>query len=179
MLNSLAKRDVVIGKSIGIGATRNLKHPGRARALALALLTGAVLIGAAESSAAWAQAAANAARTLNGTATANLQLAKAEGSQLIEHGPVSGALAGWASARFHTGAVFTGSFTIHTHGGSITGEGQATPHGSGRYQSFSGSFVVIGGTGRYAHIHGRAALYGVLDRRSESVVIQTTGRFAY
>jgi hypothetical protein len=82
-------------------------------------------------------------------------------------------------AELNTGAVFTGSFTTHTHGGSIKGHGSATPHGSGRYQSFSGWFVVTGGSGRYAHVHGRAGLYGVFDRRSDSVVVQTTGKLSF
>lgn len=122
---------------------------------------------------------AHMARTLNGSVTAHLHLIRPNGSELIEEGPVSGALAGSASAEVHTGAVFRGIFTIHTGRGSIAGKGTATPHGAGRYQSFSGSFLVTGGSGRYAHISGRAGLYGVFDRRTDSVVIQTTGRFTY
>ncbi len=133
----------------------------------------------AASVAARRHATAHVARTLNGTATAHLHLVKAEGSQLIEEGPVSGALAGFARAELNASAVFTASFTIHTHGGSITGHGRATPHGSGRYQSFSGSFLATSGSGRYAHISGRAGLYGVFDRRTDSVLIQTTGTLTY
>jgi hypothetical protein len=115
------------------------------------------------------------ARVLEGTATAHMHLIRAEGSELVEEGPVSGALVGSAKAELHTGAVFTASFTIRTSAGSISGHGQANPHGSGRYQSFSGSFVATGGSGRYAHISGHAGLYGVFDRRTDSVVIQATG----
>ncbi len=78
-----------------------------------------------------------------------------------------------------TGNVFTGSFTIRTHGGSIEGNGRATPNGLGRYQSFSGTITLTGGTGRYSHAHGRAGLYGTFDRRTYALVIQTTGRFSY
>jgi hypothetical protein len=125
------------------------------------------------------QAVAHVARSLDATTTAHLHLVKAEGSQLFEAGPVSGALAGSMQAELDTGAVFTGSFTTHTRGGSIKGHGTATPHGSGRYQSFSGTFVVTGGSGRYAHVSGRAGLYGVFDRRSDSAVVQTTGKLSY
>jgi hypothetical protein len=142
----------------------------------LAILT--ATMSAAVSSAAGREAA-RAARLLNGAATARLHLVQAEGSELIEEGPVSGALAGSAHAELRTGAVFTASFTINTHGGSITGRGRATPHGSGRYQSFSGSFQATHGSGRYAHISGHAGLYGVFDRRTDSVVIQTTGTLTY
>jgi hypothetical protein len=122
---------------------------------------------------------AHASKILDGKATAHLHLVRPEGSQLIEEGPVTGALSGSARADFHTGSEFTGTVTILTHAGGITGRGRAAPHGEGRYQSFSGSFTVTSGTGRYIHIHGRAGLYGVFDRRKESVEIQTTGTFTY
>jgi hypothetical protein len=127
------------------------------------------------SSAAGHGRSARIAAVLQGTATAHLHLIKAEGSELIEEGSVSGALTGSAHAELHTGAVFTASFTMHTSTGSITGHGQANPHGSGRYQSFSGYFVATSGSGRYAHISGRSGLYGVFDRRTDSVLIQAAG----
>jgi hypothetical protein len=122
---------------------------------------------------------ARVASTLDGTATAHLHLVKPEGSQLIEEGPVSGALSGSARGDFYTGAQFTGTVTIRTHAGSISGRGRATPHGSGRYQSFTGTFTLTGGTGRYTRAQGHVALYGVFDRRSDSVTIQTVGSFSY
>jgi hypothetical protein len=126
-----------------------------------------------------AEARAHTAGVLDGEATAHLHLVQVEGSELSEEGPVAGVLTGTARGVLRLGAVFMASFTIHTRNGSITGRGTATPHGTGRYQSFAGSFTAIGGSGRYAHIHGRAGLYGVLDRRTDSVVIQTTGRLSY
>jgi hypothetical protein len=150
-----------------------------ASALAILIITSAPLLSATGSSAAIPSAVAYAARTLNGTATAHLHLVRAEGSELVEEGPVSGVLTGTARAQLSTGAIFTASFTIHAHEGSITGHGHATPHGSGRYQSFSGSFNATNGTGRYAHVSGHAGLYGVFDRRTDSVVIQTTGTLTY
>jgi hypothetical protein len=164
-------------RPLQIGA-RHHRLPRAIATLAILLTTSAVLM-STESFAAEPDVTARAAHTLNGTATANLHLVKAEGSQLFEEGPVSGTLAGSASAALTTGAVFTASFTIHTHSGSITGHGRATPHGSGRYQSFSGSFLATSGSGRYAHVSGRAGLYGVFDRRTDSVVIQTTGTLTY
>jgi hypothetical protein len=144
-----------------------------------ALAIAAAALAGTSSSRAERRDTGHAARILNGSATAHLHLIKPEGSRLIEEGPVSGALAGSALAELHTGAVFTANFTIRTHGGSIRGRGQAVPHGSGRYQSFHGSFVTTGGSGLYVHVNGRAGLYGVFDRRSDSVVIQTVGRFTY
>jgi hypothetical protein len=124
-------------------------------------------------------AAARAARSLNATTTAHLHLVKAEGSELFEEGVVSGTLPGSMQAKLKTGAVYTGSFTTHTHDGSIKGHGTATPHGAGRYQSFSGTFIVTSGTGRYARVTGHAGLYGVFDRRTDAVIVQTTGKLSY
>ncbi len=147
----------------------------RLATLATLLAAGALLASGAGSYAAAEVHGAHAARVLEGTATAHLHLVRVEGSELMEEGPVTGALVGSARAELHTGAVFTASFTIHTSAGSISGHGQAKPSGSGRYQSFSGWFVASGGSGRYAHISGRSGLYGVFDRRTDSVEIQATG----
>jgi hypothetical protein len=151
----------------GISGLPRIARAARAVALAL-LLAGCVVLP-------WSSASAAGRNALTGTATAHLHLTKAEGSQLQEEGTVSGILTGSARASLRVGTTFTASFTIRTRAGTITGHGQARPHGYGRYQSFSGSFLATHGTGRYAHISGHAGLYGVFDRRTESVVIQTSG----
>jgi len=146
-------------------------------ALATLLIAGAVAVSTAGSSAAERDSAARAARALEGTATAHLSLLEANGSELIESGKVSGALSGRMRADLHTGAVFAGSFTISTHAGSIRGRGTARPSEESRgtrYESFRGTLVVKGGTGRYAHAHGTAGLYGVFDSRKETLIVQTT-----
>jgi len=123
---------------------------------------------------------ANAAREIHGLATAHLSLQKAEGSTLIETGAVSGAIDGSVRARLQTRSRrFWAEYTISTRAGSITGTGTATPSGSGRYQSFHGSFRVTSGTRLYAHVRGEARLYGVFDRQRDSVVVQTVGSLAY
>jgi hypothetical protein len=157
---------------------RRDRKSGAAAALVLFAACVIALVSAAASSAA-RRPKAHAARSLNGMATAHLHLVRANGSQLDEEGPVTGALPGSMRAVLNTGSVFVGHFTIHTHGGSIEGRGEATRHGSGRYQSFSGSITLTGGSGRYSHAHGRAGLYGTFDRRTYAMVIQTTGRLSY
>jgi hypothetical protein len=122
---------------------------------------------------------AQAAGTLNGTDTAHLRLVHQNETLLYEEGAATGAIPGLMRATLTVGPVFKGSCTIDTRGGSITGRGTATPHGSGRYQSFSGSLLITGGTGRYAHAHGRTGLSGTFDRRTFSLVIQTTGDISY
>jgi hypothetical protein len=133
---------------------------------------------ALSSSSATGHATAHAVRVLEGTDTAHLQLVHA-GETLLEEGPASGALAGRMRAELHIGPIYTGTFTIYTHNGRITGSGRATPHGSGRYQSFGGTLTITSGSGLYAHVHGRDGLYGVFDRRSYAVVVTTTGRLSY
>jgi hypothetical protein len=154
-----------------------IKH---AATTGFAILTAALaLIGSASSRAARLRPPAHTARSLNGTATAHLHLARADGEQLYEEGPVAGALPGWMRAVVSTGSAVAGSFDISTRGGRIYGRGTATPHGSGRYRSFSGTLTITGGSGRYVHANGHAGLYGVFDRRTYALEIQTTGRFSY
>ncbi len=124
-------------------------------------------------------APANAARTLRGTETGHLHLVRASGSLLYEEGPAKGPLLGHMVAHLEVGATFSGSFSVHTREGSITGRGTASPRGSGRYKSFAGTLTLTGGTGRYAHVRGRAGLYGTFDQRTANLVIQTTGSLTY
>lgn len=161
--------------------SRNPSHQRRTAAITVlaTLAASAISMSAAESSAARHQPAAHTAGSINGTATAHLHLVKPNGSQLKEEGPVTGALPGSMSAVITTGKALTGNFTIHTHGGSIYGTGRAAPHGTGRYQSFSGTLTITGGNGRYSHAHGHAGLSGTFDRRTYALLIQTTGRFSY
>jgi hypothetical protein len=161
-----------------------MKHNPKQRckvglAAGLAVLLGCIASAGPGASAATRRHPARAARSINGTVTAHLHLVKPNGTELYEKGRVTGSLPGSMQAVLDTGKVLKGSFTIHTHGGSIRGRGTGTPRGLGRYQSFSGTITITGGSGRYRHARGRAHLYGTFDRRTYAVVIQTTGRFNY
>lgn len=120
-------------------------------------------------------------RTLSVTDTAHLRYipAGSEGATLLEEGNAAGALPGRMRAHLTIEATFSGSFVFYTRGGSIKGHGAAKPSGSGRYESFRGALVVTGGTGRYSHAHGQAGLYGVFDRSTDALTVQTTGRLSY
>jgi hypothetical protein len=168
-------------KPFRINVSHNRSHQvsGGLSATLILVIVGTVTMTPATSYSSDHHAAAHAARSLNATTIAHLHLVKAEGSELFEEGTVSGALRGSMQAELKTGAIYTGRFTTRTHDGSIKGHGTATPHGSGRYHSFRGTFVVTGGTGRYSHVSGHAGLYGVFDRRSDSVTVQTTGKLSY
>jgi hypothetical protein len=124
-------------------------------------------------------AVARQARQLKLADNAHLRYQRSEGSLVFEEGSATGALSGHMRARLDINATFTASFTLYVSGGTLTGHGSATPHGSGRYESFGGSLVITGGTGRYAHAHGHGGLYGVFDRHTYNVTVQTTGTLSY
>jgi len=157
--------------------------PVRARRLAI-LLPGVLAIIAGMASAGLAAPAshtprARTARTLKATDTADLRYIKHSGSQLLEEGSAQGDLPGSMHANCTLGATFTASFTIYTHGGTITGHGTATPHGAGLDEHFSGTLTVTGGTGRYTHAHGHAGLTGTFNRRTYAITLQTSGSLSY
>jgi hypothetical protein len=122
---------------------------------------------------------AYAAHVLNATDTAHLRYLSSSGSLLFDEGKATGTLPGSMRVHLNLGTTFSGTFTIYASGGSIHGHGSATPHGSGTYESFSGTLTVTGGTGRYAHAHGRGGLYGTFDRDNYALVIKTTGSLTY
>jgi hypothetical protein len=122
---------------------------------------------------------AHAAHALKASDTAHLHFVSASGSLLHEVGTATGTIPGSMKVRFSLGTTMKGSFTIYTKAGSISGHGEATPHGSGVIESFSGSIVVTAGTGRYKHAHGHANLYGTFNRNSYALVVQTAGTLSY
>jgi hypothetical protein len=124
---------------------------------------------------------ARAARTISATDEADLHYVRRRSSEshLFEEGTARGTLPGSVHAECHLGAAISANVTIYTEGGTIHGHGSATPHASGIYESFAGTLVITGGTGRYAHARGRAGLYGLFNRRTYSLTVQTTGSLSY
>jgi hypothetical protein len=150
--------------------------PSRWRVLAQATAAVASVVALPVNLRAEARAAASSERL---AITAHLHYVDAKGSYLIEEGSASGPLAGRVKARIRVTADISGSFMFYPRGGTISGSGIGTLHESGRYASFGGTVAVLGGTGRYAHAHGGGRLYGVYDRESLDVTIQTTGSLSY
>lgn len=124
---------------------------------------------------------AHAARVLKATDTAKLRYiqSKSSGSWLFEEGPAAGKIPGRMRVYANLGPTLTAKFTIYALHGTIVGHASATPHGSGRYESFGGSLIATGGTGSYVHAHGRAGFFGVLDRLTFAMEVQTTGTLSY
>ncbi len=157
---------------------RGAAEPSRAL-LALLVCVALLPSSAAMAYGAMRHASAHAARSLKASDTAHLRYVSAKGAALLEEGKASGTLPGSMKVHFDVGATFSGTFTIYTHGGSITGHGSATPHGAGVDESFAGTLLVTGGAGRYAHARGSAGLSGTFNRSSYALTVQTTGKLSY
>jgi hypothetical protein len=124
-------------------------------------------------------AAARMARTERLAMTVHLRYLTARGAYLLEEGSASGPLAGTVKAHVRFTADISGSFEFYPRDGSISGYGSARLHESGTYVSFGGTVTITGGTGRYAHARGGGGLYGVYNRRTLGLTIQTTGSLSY
>lgn len=127
----------------------------------------------------FARARASRARTLRATDRATLHYVSSTVDVFYETGRASGTLPGFMRVHMRLGSKFSGRYVIQTAGGSISGSGSATPHGSGTYESFAGTITVTGGTGRFAHASGHARVYGTFDRINNQLKLQTTGTLRY
>jgi hypothetical protein len=121
------------------------------------------------------QVMARSAHSERLTIDARLHYVNARGSYLMEEGRASGPLAGLVKAKIKITANIEGSFTFYPRGGTISGSGSGQLRESGIYASFGGTVRVLGGTGRYAHARGGGGLYGVYNRKTLGVEIETTG----
>jgi len=122
---------------------------------------------------------AQVARALNVSDKALLHRVRESGSDLIEEGQATGSLPGGLRAQFNVGATVYASFSISTQYGSISGSGSSKLRGTGVWDSFGGAINVTHGTGRYSHAHGHAGFYGVINRRTYTSSVQTTGTLDY
>jgi hypothetical protein len=143
----------------------------RRRAPYASLVALAFALGAAASLAAGAD--------LHALDTAKLHYVGAVGEEVYETGSASGTLPGSMRVHMIFASTFSGSFAIYTRGGRIDGHGKARPHGEGVYESFAGTLIVTGGTGRYRRAHGTARLYGTFNRENYALTIQTAGTLRF
>lgn len=150
---------------------RGSRGAGRRRAPCASLVALAIALGAGASLASGAE--------LHASDAAKLHYVGAVGEQVYETGSASGTLPGSMRVHMIFASTFSGSFQIYTRGGTIDGDGRARPHGEGVYESFAGTLVLTGGTGRYRHAHGTAHLYGTFDRENYALTVQTAGTLRF
>lgn len=152
----------------------SLAWPQTRRSAALAVLA-ACMFGLLAATPAPAQAA----RRIAATDTAHLHLVSSPGSSLLEEGVASGTLPGKLKATFDVGPTISAKFVIHTKDGAIQGHGAGKLRSAGLYATFGGWLQITGGTGRYAHARGNGGLYGAINRRTDSLTVQTTGTISF
>jgi hypothetical protein len=141
--------------------------------------------GAGMGAPAWASDRAAATRSTKVVSVRDegrLHYIHSSGNEIIDEGRASGTLPGSVRAYFtYDGEpTVTARFEIYGPGWSISG------HGTGRLSnanstspSFRGSLTLSGGSGRYAHAHGSGEMFGVYDRRSYGLTVQTIGSLHY
>jgi hypothetical protein len=157
---------------------------GSAGVLAVSLVAFAVGVAGVATAAGGAAipATADTARVLNVRDEGRLHYVKSSGSQIIDEGRATGTFPGTVKVRFtYNGEpTVTARFTISGAGGSISASGTgrlSSP--TSPSPSFHGAMTVTGGSGRYAHVHGRGELFGVYYRRSYGITVQAIGKLPY
>lgn len=157
-------------------AARSRRHPARKLVrgpLAVTALSLAIAVGGASTA---------SAGSLSVRDSGYLGYVHSSGASVIDEGRVRGSLSGKARVAFvYDGSpTVRASFVISGPGWSLRGE--ATCHlnsPNSLAPSFRGGLTLTGGTGRYAHAHGRGELFGVYYRRSYALEVQAIGRLAY
>ena len=168
----MSKMYIDVYKNMGIVSKTRRSSGARGRRAACASLVALAIVPGTATSVA-------AAGQLRAGDRARLHYVGAIGEEVYEKGSASGTLPGPIRVHMVFASTFSGSFQIYTRGGRIDGHGRARPHGEGVYESFAGTLVVTGGTGRYRRAHGTTRLYGTFNRENYALSIQTTGTLRF
>jgi hypothetical protein len=162
----------------------DLKRAGQRATLALALAT-LVALNPRQSAigdAAAIKPLARMAHSLDVKDEGYLRLIKSSGSLLIDEGPAHGNIPGKVRIRF----VYDGDPTVTAQIAIYGHSGELLAHGAGHLSSptspspsFQGALTITGGSGRYAHAHGKGQFFGVFYRRSYAITVQTQGMLSY
>jgi hypothetical protein len=112
----------------------------------------------------------------------NLRLIGRPGHVLNEKGTFSGSQSGTIAIRFTSVTSTSGgaTFAAYSSGGAISGQTTTRGHVVGAKVYFTGVMSVTGGSGRYAHAHGRNLEFsGVVDRRTFHANTHMQGSISY
>jgi hypothetical protein len=122
--------------------------------------------------------AAAAAHTLHVRDEGKLRFVKASGSAVIDEGAVHGNLPGSGRVRFtyNGNPTVSASFVIWGRGWSVSGRASGRlSNPNSPAPSFRGKLTITGGSGTYKHASGDGELFGVFNRRSYGLTVQTIG----
>jgi hypothetical protein len=121
---------------------------------------------------------AGSARTVSLREAGNLRLTSKRGFTLNEQGSATGTLSGTLHVRLTivSNNHVKAEVSISRNGGSISGEATASYHRSNGSASFSGSLLVSGGTGSYAHAHGSGLSFGgTIQNSNDAIAVHLGG----
>jgi hypothetical protein len=112
----------------------------------------------------------------------SLKLVKRRGSTKFEHsGRATGTVAG--SVRSVTtlshSVALRGTVTITTKRGKLRLQVDGRARSLELRTRFTGSATIAGGSGRYAHAHGRGTFEGVVNRSTWAATIDAAGSFTF
>ncbi len=125
---------------------------------------------------------ARSARTQGVRDEGSLRFVNSSGSDLLDEGTLTGSIPGRARVSFtYDGSPdVTAHFRIYARTGTIVGWGRGHLNNPNSPRpSFRGSLTITGGSRAYAHARGSGELFGVFDRRSYGLRVQTIGRLRY
>lgn len=112
----------------------------------------------------------------------DLVLVKRSGTTKFQHkGRASGTVAGSVRSQIaitHS-VVLKGTVTITTAAGKVRMNVDGRARSLGLRTKFTGSAVIAGGTGRYAHAKGTGQFTGVVNRSTWHATIDATGTVRY
>jgi hypothetical protein len=123
-----------------------------------------------------------ATRTLNLNLNANYHLVGRPGHMISEQGSFTGTLSGTLISRsvVVSSTLGTGTFTLYTKGGSLSGEATSHARVVGPIGYFSGTAKITKGTGKWAHSPGSTlAFSGTVNRQNYHFVEHVTGSLRY
>ncbi|MDX6610306.1 MAG: hypothetical protein QOF85_2231 [Solirubrobacterales bacterium] len=104
------------------------------------------------------------------------------GKEIQEKGTATGTFPGPATTRVvFNGNKMTGTFSLHTTGGTVVGKTDANIVGSSARPvvRFVGTATITGGTGRFRTASGTLKLNGTMRRINNAIYEKTTGRIHF
>jgi hypothetical protein len=121
-------------------------------------------------------------RSLSVKDEARMHLVRSSGSTLFDEGAATGTIPGKVKVRFLYDGAPTVSARITIYGRSGTIEARCNARLSNPTSptpSFKGTLILAHASGRYAGAHGSGHIYGVFNRRSYAITVQTEGIVHY